>query len=257
LTKGKVAIGVGTTDGGYLLLSDTSRRSWKKRGPFLKGESVNRLTYSRKGKRLYAATLTDGVFVSRDFGRTWKPINRGLHVRKVWTVEVDPKAPSTLFAGTHYGHLFRSKDGGTRWDELTSLHTAPKRSEWGIDWSFGTVGLCIHTVRVDPSNTNRIYIVSSGGGPYRSDDSGATWSLLNKGVIETCPIGGKSDAPDIPNKQSASELEKHLRDVHKCTHQLLISAQNNSLLYQQNHCGVYRSLDAGNQWDDISPDNSL
>jgi hypothetical protein len=93
LTKAQVAVGVGTTNGGYLLLSDKSRKVWKKRGPFLKGESVNRLTYSHKGKKLYAATLTDGVFVSGDFGKTWKPINRGLHVRKVWTVAVDPKNP--------------------------------------------------------------------------------------------------------------------------------------------------------------------
>lgn len=257
LTKAQVAVGIGTTNGGYLLLSDKSRRVWKKRGPFLKGESVNRLTYSHKGKKLYAATLTDGVFVSGDFGKTWKPINRGLHVRKVWTVAVDPKTPSTLYAGTHYGHLFRSKSGGESWEEVTGLHTAPKRNDWGIDWGFGTVGLCIHTVRIDSTNADRIYIVSSGGGPYRTDDAGATWSLLNKGVVESCPVGAKHDSPEIPREQNTGNLEQHLRDVHRCTHQLLVSAQNHDLLYQQNHCGVYRSQDAGNQWEDISPSDSL
>ncbi|MCS4539267.1 MAG: hypothetical protein HYU03_01055, partial [Thaumarchaeota archaeon] len=67
----------------------------------------------------------------------------------------------------------------------------------------------------------------------------------------------KYDSPEIPREQNTGNLEQHLRDVHKCTHQLLISAQDHDLLYQQNHCGVYRSQDAGNQWEDISPGDSL
>lgn len=255
--RGKVAMGIGTSKGGYLLLSDTSRKSWKRFGPFLKDQSVNNIVYIPKNKKLYAATLTEGVFVSKDYGRTWKPINQGLHVRKVWTVEADPNLSSTLYAGTHYGHLFNSKDGGGTWKEVTGLHKAPERNEWGVDWGLGTTGLCIHTVRADPSDNNRIFIVSSGAGPYRSDDRGETWKLLQEGVMESCPTVQNPDGPKIPIQERTSDLGKHLNMVHTCTHKLVLSRNNHEIIYQQNHCGVYRSSDAGEHWEDISPSNKL
>lgn len=241
----KVGLGIGTTKGGYVLLSDIARRRWKKYGPFLKDESVNSLTYSPRTRKLYAATLTEGVFASENLGRTWRPLSRGLSVRKVWTVEVDPKTSSTLYAGTHYGHLFRSKDGGKSWQEVVGLHKAPKRNEWGIDWTFGTTGLCIHTIRLDSAESNRIYIVSSGSGPYRSDDAGETWKILQEGVLTTCPVGEKPDAPHIPKEERSLELQKHLNMEHTCTHNFVLSRKNRDVIYQQNHCGVYRSIDAG------------
>ncbi len=253
----RVLVGVGTQEGGYLLTSDSSRGAWKRTGPFLKGESVNSISFDSKNHRLYAASLTEGVFLSKDLGKSWNPIGKGLHIKKVWTVEVNPSRPSTLYAGTHYGHLFRSNDGGENWSEVVGLHKAPKRNEWGIDWAFGTTGLCIHTIRIDPTNTNRIYIVPSGNGTYRTDDQGETWKLLQNGVLDYCPVGGSQDAPDIPKNKKAEEMQKHLQQVHVCTHKLALSKKNPKVLYQQNHCGVFLSDDAGESWKDRSPAPSV
>ncbi len=252
-----VVVAVGTTRGGFLLSSNSSRKTWRRSSPFLKGESVNNFAYSPTDGKLYAATLTEGMFVSKNLGKTWTPINNGLHVRKAWTVAVDPKDPSILYAGTHYGHLFRSGNGGEVWEEVTGLFTAPKRNEWGIDWALGTTGLCIHTVRIDPRNNKRLYIVVSGNGPYRSDDRGETWRLMQNGVLDTCPVGANSNAPDSPKNEKTSQLEKHLQQVHVCTHKLVISPRTPNLVYQQNHCGVYRSQDGGERWTDVSPSDSL
>ena len=46
-----------------------SEKKWRKLGPFLRRESVNCLKYDRKSKTLFAATHTNGVFVSRDFAK--------------------------------------------------------------------------------------------------------------------------------------------------------------------------------------------
>ncbi len=240
---GNVVVAVATERGGYLLTSDPSRKSWKRVGPFLKRESVNSMTYNPQRSQLYAATLTNGVFVSSDLGRTWKPINDGLHVKKVWTVEVDPKNHSRLYAGTQYGHLFRSEDAGRSWSEVTGLYTAPGRNEWGVDWANGTTGLTIHTIRLHPTK-NRIYVIASGKGLYRSDDGGEKWEVLQTGVLSACPA-------------VKSKLEQHLTEVHRCTHKLAVSKKNPDFLYQQNHCGVYRSTDGGDTWTDISPNNRL
>ncbi len=252
----EIILAVGTEGGGFLLSSGPSRLDWKSR-PFLRGESVNSFAYDRSNKILYAATLTEGVFASRDLGRTWKTKSRGLHVRKVWAVELDQREPSTLYAGTHYGHLFRSVSGGTMWEEVVGLHNAPKRNEWGIDWAQGTTGLTVHTVRVDPHRSRRLYIVSSGGGPYRSDNGGESWQLLQNGVLDYCPLGGRSDAPDIPKDDKATKLKEHLNRVHTCTHKLVLSHRRPSTLYQQNHCGVFESEDFGDGWNDISPRGQL
>jgi photosystem II stability/assembly factor-like uncharacterized protein len=251
----KTAVGVGTVDGGLLLVSDIERKKWKRIGPFLKGESVNCLKYEPKTKNLFAATHTNGVFVSKDLGKTWKPTNSGLHVKKTWTIESDHERARSLYVGTQYGHLFQSKDSGASWEEVSGLFTAPKRNEWGVDWGFRTVGLCIHTIRMDPKKSNRFYIVSSGAGPYRTDDGGKNWVLLNKGIQESCPVG----SADIGGQHNdpAQNLANHLEQVHRCTHKLAVSARNPEVLYQQNHCGVYRSSDSGESWVDISPGDQV
>lgn len=256
--KGKVTIGVGTTQGGYLLVADSHRSKWKKVGPFLRKESVNCLRYDPKSKTLFAATHTNGVFASRDFGKNWVQRNDGLHIKKTWTLEVDPAHKNTVYLGTHYGHLFKSSDLGKNWEEVTGLFDAPRRNEWGIDWSFGTVGLCIHTIRMDPKKKDHMFIVSSGMGPYRSEDGGQNWSLLDSGVKNTCDADwARMDTGRTGETDPDKLLQAHLRDVHKCTHKLTISSQNPGLVYQQNHCGVYKSTDFGKSWSDISPSKTL
>lgn len=256
-TSGQAQVAVGTTDGAYILSSDSSKRGWRKRGPSLKGESVNGFAFRPSDGSLFAATLSEGVFSSKDLGRTWKSASRGLNVRKVWTVEIDPREPTRLYAGTHYGHLFRSEDSGKTWAEVVGLHKAPKRNEWGVDWALGTTGLCLHTVRVSPRNSNQVFVVSSGGGTYRTDDMGESWKLLQSGMLDDCPVGVGPDAPSIPKNDRAQELQKHLQQVHTCTHKLALSGRKQGTIYQQSHCGVFQSENSGDRWTDISPGDSV
>lgn len=253
---GKTVVAVATTEGGYLLSSDSERRSWRK-SKVLKGESVNSFACNTDTGTIYAATLTDGVFQSKDAGRTWKPSSRGLNVRKVWTLEIDRRRPSRIYAGTHYGHLFRSDDGGTTWEEEVGLHTAPGRNEWGVDWALGTLGLCIHTVRVDPQKAGRVYLVASGNGAYRTDDGGKTWKRIRNGTQEGCPVGTWPEPPDLSQEKSQKALTQHLKEVHGCTHKIAVSSKNPEVLFQQNHCGVFESHDSGESWVDISAGNDV
>ena len=226
---------VGTTEGGFSF--EKGVKTWKKKGPFLKKESVSHFAYDRKTRTLYATTLTNGVFLSKDKGKTWKTINDGLPIRKIWTVAVSPHDPNTLYVGTHYSHLFQSKNRGKSWEDMESLYKAEGRKDWGIDWSFGTIGNCIHTILMDPEEPKRIYFVSSLGGPYRSDDGGTQWKRIRNGLLDSCTI---SDDP------------KHIEEVHTCTHRIAFAPSNPAVLYQQNHCGVYRSDSRGDHWQDIS-----
>jgi len=68
---------------------------------------------------------------------------------------------------------------------------------------------------------------------FRSEDNGAEWHTANRGTR----------AEFLPDK---------LPEYGQCVHKLLMTGGENGVLYQQNHCGVYRSADGGRSWNEIS-----
>jgi len=255
MASNKVTVAVATKAGGILLTSDNKRSMWHKSKKFLESEDLNKIIVDSNG-RLFAATLTEGVF-RKDPGEIWKPYSRGLNVRKVWSIATDPENDSVIYAGTQYGHLFKSEDSARSWNEVTGLHNAPHRLEWGIDWGFGTTGLTIHTILLDPAIKNRIYIVASGNGPYRSDDGGETWGVLKDGVTDSCPVGSRRSYYPGESADPEERSRKHLEQVHSCTHKMVLSGKEKGQVFQQNHCGVFASENSGDSWTDISPGDDL
>jgi photosystem II stability/assembly factor-like uncharacterized protein len=230
---------LGTTNGGYLFVKKNGR--WSLRHSFLRGQSVSHFARVPGSGTIYATTLTDGVFKSTDGGKKWVRLSRGLHIKKTWTVAIHPADPRVVLCGTHYGHIFRSEDGGRSWKDMEGFYKAPGREEAGVDWGFGTIGHCIHTILFEPEKPERLFVVSSSGGPYRSDDEGQTWHRIREGMLSECP-----DAP-------AEQMEEHVKFVHGCTHRIAMAKRPGGItLFQQNHCGVYRSDDLGDHWKDVS-----
>lgn len=246
----KVTVFAGTTDGLYMAESDGRRARWRRRGPYLRGFSVSHFGWDAKTKTLYAATFDDGVYATRTFGRTWKVLNKGLAIRKVWTVAVNPKDPDELWAGTHFSYLFHSTDRGRTWMVANGYLSAPGKEHRYGDWGFGTGGNGLHGIHIDPKQPKRFYVVSSTDhGAVRSDDGGETWAFIRRGVYESCPVAGNSE---YGKPASAKGVEQHLNMVHSCTHRLGIAPSDPQVLYRQLHCGVYRSDDYGDTWQDIS-----
>lgn len=246
----RVTVFVGTTDGLYVVESDGKRARWRRRGPYLRGVSVNHFAWDAQTKTLYAATHDDGVYASRTLGQTWVPRNAGLAVRKVWTVAVNPRDPDELWAGTHFSYLFRSTDRGRTWAVVPGYLEAPGKEKRYGDWGFGTVGNCLHGIHIDPRRPRRMYVVSSTDhGAVRSEDGGKSWVLIRRGVYESCPLAGRSSLGRPARPESA---DQHLSTVHTCTHRVAVAPGNPRVLYRQMHCGVYRSDDHGETWEDIS-----
>ncbi|MHA2620366.1 MAG: WD40/YVTN/BNR-like repeat-containing protein [bacterium JZ-2024 1] len=230
---------VGTTSGGYLY--EHTNGKWRLRNSFLEKESVSHFAVEPRRGTIYASTLTDGVYRSTNSGRTWTRLPAGLHIKKTWTLVIHPSDSKMILCGTHYGHIFRSEDGGKTWKDMEGFYKAPGRDEAGVDWGFGTTGHCIHTLIFDPRKPSRIFAVSSGGGPYRSEDEGTTWTRIREGMAADCP------------NVSPHEIDDHLKFVHSCVHRMVHTDSGRSqTLFIQNHCGVYRSDDLGNHWQDIS-----
>lgn len=149
--------------------------------------------------------------------------------KRVWHVEPSLTDPDTVYAGVEDAALFRTTDGGRSWHELAGLRghgTGPK-------WTPGAGGMGLHTILLDPKNPGRIYIAISAAGVFRSDDSGKTWSPINRGLVSQY-------IPD-PNAE-----------VGHCVHRIAMHPSRPDVLFMQKHWDVMRSDNAGESWSEVS-----
>lgn len=238
----EVQLLVGTRKGGFLFRSDPRRQSWKLEGPFFAGWEVNHLMRDPRTGHLWAAINTswwgNDLQVSTDNGQHWRKASaglgfapdRGLTLNRIWRLAPDRQArPETFWCGVDPGALFRSDDGGQNWYEVKGLNQHPTRAQWQP----GGGGMMVHAILPDPWRPQRVYVGISVAGCFRSEDDGQSWQPLNRNV-------------------RADFLPNHFPEVGQCVHCLALSPQNPDWLFQQNHCGVYRSRDAAETWEDVS-----
>lgn len=230
------------TKKGLFIFTSAERGRWERRGPFLKGKEVHHAIYDARIARVFA-TANDSWFGSEvaysdDLGATWQTAQRspafaeasGLKVDLIWHLEPGHAAePRVLYAGVSPAALFRSEDAGETWSEVTALSQHPTRDRWNP----GAGGLCLHSIQLDPAHPQRLFVGISAVGVFRSDDGGATWATKNRGT-------------------RAEFQPERFPEFGQCVHKLLVSPAQPDLLYQQNHCGVYRSADAGDSWQEIT-----
>jgi len=93
-------------------------------------------------------------------------------------LEPSPTDADTVFAGVEDAALFRSVDGGKEWHELPGL----REHGSGPAWQPGAGGMCLHTIVLDKSNPQRMFIAISAAGAFRTDDGGQNWQPRNIGV---------------------------------------------------------------------------
>jgi photosystem II stability/assembly factor-like uncharacterized protein len=249
----QVRVLVGTRKGAFVLSADGKRDKWSVTGPHFAGWEI----YHVKGSpadpnRLYASQSSGwfGQVIQRsnDGGQTWEPVDNkfvydgvpGTHqwydgtphpweFKRVWHLEPSLTDPDTVFAGVEDAGLFRTTDGGKSWHELAGLRSHGS----GSAWQPGGGGLCLHTIILDPSNTNRIVTAISAAGAFRSDDGGKTWQPINRGL--------KSEG--IPNPEA---------EVGHCVHHIARHPSRPGVLFMQKHWDVMRSDDAGDSWREVS-----
>ena len=242
----RVFLLIGTHKGGFVLESDGDRKDWQLRGPFFAGHNVHHLTMDVRGKApiMYAAVNSEwfgpGVRMSSDFGETWMEPEQGvkfeegsgLSVEKVWQITPGGfTSPGVIYAGVEPAALFRSDDNGQTWSDIKGLTNHETRDQWAP----GAGGLMLHSILPHPYDGRRMQIAISAAGTFETTDGGETWKPRNKGVR----VDFMSDQDEYP-------------EVGQCVHHLECHPSRPDLLYQQNHCGIYRSNTGGEQWTEIS-----
>ncbi|MEJ2218766.1 MAG: hypothetical protein P8099_19445 [Gemmatimonadota bacterium] len=235
-----VTLYVGTKRGLFTATSDDSRSDWTLAGPQLEGREVfYAFRDVRVPGRVWAASdhkvWGSHVHRSDDGGEMWTVLDaapnhgdeRGL--KAVWFLAPGPAdEPDTIWAGIEPAGLFVSRDAGETW-QASPLNGHPTRDTWQPAGG----GLALGGIQHDPSDPRRIYCSLSAGGVYRSDDAGQSWKPANAGV-------------------RAEFLPQKLPETGQCVHKLRLHAGRPERLYQQNHCGVYRTDDRGEHWTEIT-----
>jgi PKD repeat protein len=230
---------------------------------------VNRMVVHASGD-VYAAT-NSGLFRSQDGGTTWiKVLGAGTGAATNNISDVETGADNSIWASTRTnGEIYRSPNGNA--GSYIKLNTGAN--------GFPATGASRIDFALAPSNSAVAYAyVAEGGGVnfYRTDDTGANWTLLPKPVDADGGIGnditrgqfwydmsiavdpnnsnhlyvGGVDLFKSSNGGSSWQQVAHwyggfgFQEVHADQHIALFEGGNSNVIYFGNDGGIYRSGNA-------------
>jgi hypothetical protein len=188
----------------------------------------------------YAAAASEwhgaGVWRSSDLGETWELSSEGLAFadggQKLSKISGLAAAHGRLLAGAESAGVFESRDGGATWSLLSTLDGQPARASWNDPANQPPGHLGLPAILPHPDDPTRLYVVVQGIGIFETEDDGASWTPRNRGL-----------RADWPREEP---------EIGFCVHKLVMSPVDHDRLYQQNHCGMHRSDDAGRSWVEIT-----
>jgi photosystem II stability/assembly factor-like uncharacterized protein len=159
-------------------------------------------------ERIFIAISAAGAFRTDDGGKSWKPINQGLHSQYipdphaevghcVHHIAMHPSRPNTLFMQKHWD-IMRSDDAGDSWREVSG--NLPSDFGFPID---------IHahepdTIYVVPIKSDSEHFPPDGKlRVYRSRTGGNEWEELTKGLPQRdCYVNVLRDAMTVDSLDS-------------------------------------------------------
>ena len=258
---------VSTRKGLFFLQTDSSRADWKLQEPLFLGHICQHVVLDpRDGRTLIAAALTGHlgptIFRSADAGRSWQEASRppafdkagaGETPRVVhhtfWVSPGHPSEPGTWYAGTSPQALWVSEDHGDTWQSVRGFNDHPDYEIRTEDPQAGTPdGPVLHSIQIDPRDANHMYFGLSGGGVYETLDKGESWAPMNHGmaVANTEP-----DPDDTAMELQPSSIRWRDFGLEHDPHCVQLHPANPDILYQQNHCGIYRIERPATTWERI------
>lgn len=178
-----------------------------------------------------------------------RPRFKDARVLKLWTMSFSgTDKPGRILVGTIPGGMFVSNDDGQSWELCRPLWSHESRGgdlfngegngimHWGgtpAAMGTGEFAAGIHSITVDPRDSNRYMIAISCAGVLETTDDGRTWQGRNKGLRMEY----------MPNPEADWGHDPHF---------MTLSQNNPDHVWQQNHCGIFYSQDGAKQWKMVS-----
>ncbi|MET3612120.1 photosystem II stability/assembly factor-like uncharacterized protein [Rhizobium aquaticum] len=234
----RVILLIGTKKGTFIAESDEARQDWSLRGPFCDAWPINHVVGDAATGTIYAAGGNEwfgpSVWKSTDLGVTWTRSGNGFNyaegedpVKSAWSLA---KSHGRLHVGVEPAGLFVSGDDGENFEHVESLRAHPSRETWVP----GAGGLILHSIVPHPDDPNELWVAISTAGVFHTADGGRTFDARNKGTR----AGFMPEGMQYP-------------ETGQCVHCIVMAAGRPDRLYQQNHTGMYRCDDGGEQWVSI------
>src|SRR6266700_293273 len=122
--------------------------------------------------KLFVAT-GEGLAQMTQQGDEWV-VTRTLIGSGMQCLALDPKQPGTLYAGSRGKGVWKSRDGGQRWEELAALRSIPSAPTWSFPprpWTSH-----VRWIAPNPHDARLLLAGIERGGLMYSKDGGQTWS---------------------------------------------------------------------------------
>ena len=145
---------------------------------------------------------------------------------RITSIAIDPRTPSTVYAGSASGGVWRTSNGGASWTSLTDAQCS----------------LTTGAIAIDPTDPTILYVgtgeptQSSGCGLLRSFDSGASWTEIN-GAGVLAPTNGTR-----ANQSYRIAIDRASAGSRTST--IVLYAASN---------GLHRSANSGTTWTTVLP----
>ena len=135
-----------------------------------------------------------------------------------------------VWAGCEPISVWKSTDGGEHFELNRSLWNHPDKDQWGAGYG----GAAAHSILPSPHDPDTVHVAMSTGGVYRSTDGGESWRGPQPRHQRLLHARSESrGGPVRPQDRAEDAVEP-------------------STLFAQNHHGVYRSEDNGDNWQSIA-----
>ncbi len=206
-----------------------------------------------------------GVFKTTDGGKTWHNTLWVSDSTGAMDVELQPGNPSVVYAwmsrlerkpwtiisGSHEGGFYKSTDGGEHFRKITN----------GLP--HGLVGKAnLAVTAADPQRIYALVEAKPGGGLYRSDDAGESWTLVNStpAIIQRpfyyTALGADPSNADVVymgaetffKSTDAGKTLTVLRTPHGDNHDIWINPHDGNTMIEANDGGANVSFDGGRTW---------
>ncbi len=217
---------------------------WRCIGPYRGGRVTAVAGIPNQPYTYYFGATGGGVWKTEDGGINWKPVSDGIFkTGSVGAIAVSERDPNIVYVGmgevpmrgnvSHGDGMYKSNDAGKTWKHIGLSDTSQ-----------------ISRVRIHPQNPDIVYVAALGHvygpneqrGVFRSKDGGQTWEKILYRDNKTGAVDLALD-PSNPRIMYAA-LWEFFRTPY-------------SLSSGGPGCGLFKSTDGGDTWNEISRNPGL
>ncbi len=228
------------------------------------------------------AASTGDLHISTEQGISWMTTP----IQNVNAAVISPQDCTVIYLGTSDDGVFRSLDGGERWQQVSklnarnifSLAVSPQNCyqvfagtnrglhmslDGGDSWQMITeVGSDqVSSVAFSLLNSNCIY-AGTKAGIFESRDGGASWQVVNKGLVHMWVMSiatssdgtiyaGTSGGGVYKKKSNQSTWQSSNSGFTRKFSSLSLAVQDDNLIYAGTAAGIFRSQNGGKSWKQV------